>query len=116
MRSNYCRRFGLIYGCTRTVLLFKNYVIKLPSFRSWKYFLIGLLANIHEHQWWLLTKSNRLCPVKFYIPGGFLLVMPRCDTLETFDDWDYFDELPLDKKVENLGMYNGKVVLIDYGS
>jgi len=38
---------------------------------------LGLLANMQEVKF---SKMNdeRLCPVKFHLPGGWLLVMPRC--------------------------------------
>lgn len=38
-------------GCTRIVLLTKNYAFKIPTVKSYKLFLNGLLANLEERIW-----------------------------------------------------------------
>jgi len=106
-------------GITRTVVLTKRHAIKLPSFRSWKLFLTGLLANMHEAFWWDATRhDSRLCPVTFAFPGGWFIVMRRCEPLgDEFDvDYDGFDGLPLDPKPTNFGWLEGRLVMLDYGS
>ncbi len=105
----------LIRGITRWVILTKNSAIKLPSFRGWKFFLMGLLANLQEQFWWVETRDPRLCPVKFCL-SGFLLVMPRVEVCIEEVDYSYYEGLPLDPKPINFGIYKGKIVLIDYGS
>jgi hypothetical protein len=102
-----------VRGITREVFLMRNYAIKIPSFRSWSLFLSGLLANMQEATW--SGYDSRLCPVLRYIPGGFVVVMPRCDAVADVNYAD-FDGLPCDFKDENFGIYNGRTVLIDYGS
>ena len=83
-------------------------------------------------------KDDRLCPIKFYIPGGWLIVMPRCNIIidEDFqnldvnlfwpnDKEDYHPDntceenefnAPVENKQDSFGYYNGKIVAIDYGS
>lgn len=108
----------LVKGITRTVILTKHYAVKLPSFRSWKFFLMGLLANMHEAFWWRETVHDpRLCPVYFCLPGGWFLVMPRVEVCWDQDiDYSKYEGLPLDPKPTNFGVYQGRTVLIDYGS
>ena len=126
------------YGCTRFVILTKKYAIKIPQFKyKWRHFLLGLLANMQEVQF-SKTKDERLCPVKFYIPGGWLLIMPRCEpvpeniffNLDVTKFWpnsseDYHPDntcqraeynVPVENKLDSFGYYNGKIVAIDYGS
>ena len=105
-------------GSTRFVILTKQYAIKIPQFK-WRNFLLGLLANMQEVQFSKLN-DTRLCPVKFYIPGGWLIVMPRCEIIsdEMFFNLDLknFYLIPVENKKDSFGYYNGKVVAIDYGS
>jgi hypothetical protein len=103
-------------GVTREVLLVGRWAVKVPSIRSWRLFLTGLLANLHEDLW-SATRDRRLCPVRWCSPGGFVLVMARAEALAESDfvvDAD-FAGLPLDAKPENFGRYGGRVVLLDYG-
>ncbi|MCM5689520.1 hypothetical protein CN140_02645 [Sinorhizobium meliloti] len=69
-------------GATRTVILTRRYALKLPSFKSWRLFLQGLLANMQEREFGKAERDG-LCPVLFSIPGGLLVVMPRCSALTT---------------------------------
>lgn len=107
-------------GITREVVLTRRWAFKFPSLRSWKLFLTGLLANLQERDWWRSTHDKRLCPVVAWLPGGFLVVMPRAERLEPdeylFLQEEEFDGLPLDAKPSNFGTYQGRTVLIDYGS
>jgi hypothetical protein len=113
-------------GATRWVLLAGPYAIKFPSLESWKCFLNGLLANMQERMWWkYIHYRPALCPVLFSIPGGFLVVMPRCRVLQADDeipmgDLDAFCEredfvIPAERKCDSFGWYKGNLVAIDYG-
>jgi hypothetical protein len=51
--------------------------------------LYGLLAKMQERAF-SKTGWPELCPVKFYIPGGFLVVMPYARPL-TFEEWRAFN-------------------------
>ena len=102
-------------GVTREVFLVHNYAVKIPSLRSWKLFLQGLLCNIQESTF--SGYSNKLCPVIFKLPGGFLNVMPRCESLE--DESLMFleaDNLEIEQKLCSFGWLNDEVVAVDYGS
>jgi hypothetical protein len=126
-------------GCTRTVLLIGRYAIKIPRLNyGWRLFLQGLLCNMQEVSF---SKMNdkRICPVFFYIPGGWLLVMPRCRPLcetefsclrinrfwgkdEKSTNGYYGDcMIPVEHKIDSFGWYkwnggNNTIVAIDYGS
>ncbi len=81
-------------------------------------------------------KDNRICPILFYIPGGWITVMPRCTPLtnEEFSTlnidrfWEqkfekicghtvFFGEckIPCEHKIDSFGWLNGQIVAIDYG-
>lgn len=119
------------YGCTRIVFLIGGYAIKFPQIKyEWKHFLLGLLANMQEIGFSKMD-DKRMCPVLFYIPGGWMVVMPRCKNLsrEEFMKLDtrifyplnenspneYFN-VPVENKEDSFGWYKGKIVAIDYGS
>lgn len=115
--------FDVRYGSTRTVILTKNYAFKLPLFYTWKTFLTGLLSNMQE-----VSFSNvheDLCPILFSLPGGFLVVMPRCEPLSlndfvSIDMQEFVDRpdirLPVEDKQDSFGWYQGRIVAVDYGS
>lgn len=105
----------LIRGITREVFIFKGLVFKVPSFRSYKLFLTGLLANLQEIYWWKNTKDKRLCPVLFSLPFGLLIVMPYSKPIKKVN-YNRFNGLPLDPHISNFGKYKNRIVLIDYGS
>lgn len=111
-------------GATRVVILTARYAIKVPSFYSWKMFLLGLLGNMQERSF---SKMNdqRLCPVLFSVPGGFCNVMPKADVMapEEFIEFDYdgyvngdHAPIPVERKWNSFGWLDGRVVAIDYGS
>ena len=116
-------------GATRYVLVTKRWVFKFPRWSDesrnrgrvksgWELFLRGLLANMQERLFWT-TKDERLCPVVFYIWGGWLVVMPRCEwpvPEEQQPPDEHWDGLPYDPNPTNVGRYQGRLVLIDYGS
>lgn len=128
----------VLRGGSRIVLLVHKYAIKMPRIDSWRLFLYGLLANIHEKQWAdgvaeygeLGTGgiADYVCPIAFYVPGGFLSVMPRChqrtglyeDFKASFarSDEDTVRILSniVEDKDDSVGILNGKIVAVDYGS
>lgn len=115
-------------GATRTVLLTKRWAIKFPRVyrknRQWEWtqFLHGLLANLQERYWSRWHERDCLCPVLFSDPLGLLIVMPRCAPLTRkicpveviwFQEYKH---VPTDWAQENWGWWQGKLVLLDYGS
>jgi len=111
-------------GCTRIVILFGNYAIKLPCLDEWRLFLHGLLANMQERRF---SKEGwpELCPVVFSAPGGWLLIMKRAKEMtnqefETFDSRAWSDRgdyiIPVEHKSNSFGWLNGEIVAIDYGN
>lgn len=106
----------LVKGVTRWVVITQKSVIKFPSLESYRQFLMGLLSNLHEELWWESSHDARLCPVSWCCPGGFFLIMPRCEPPQLPIDYDHYEYLPLDAKEENFGYYKDRNVLLDYGS
>lgn len=115
-------------GTTRAVLLIGKYAIKFPRIHHefkdhrWKMFLRGILANIDEAYWWKHSHhKDKLCPVKWKSPFGFILIMQRADPF-TREEYDAdlnglikrFSGLPFDAKVENFGKIDERIVLVDY--
>lgn len=77
------------------------------------------------------SKTNwaELCPVRFSLPGGFLLVMPEAtplsdqewqeflqDVYELFVAGDGSYTVPVEAKRCSFGRLNGRIVAVDYGS
>lgn len=124
-----------VHGRTRSVLLIGNYAVKFPYLKSWKPFLRGLLDNMFEAHH-ADSENFYLMPVLFSCPGGFFNVMPRakrvlsdkgcidlryyltllyrrckkydpsaCKAIDIIEVW-----VP-----ENYGVYDGRVVCLDYG-
>lgn len=118
------QRCEINYGATRGVVLLGKYAFKLPRAYSWKHFLLGLIANMQEVEF---SRAGwpELCPVVFWLPGGLLVVMRRARSLtqQEFDAieipaWlekdDYY--VPMEPKIENFGMLEGRIVAVDYGN
>lgn len=110
-------RFG--GGSTRWVMMIGPVVLKIPNMRSWRHFLNGLIANMKEATVW--DKSvyrDRMAPMLFWIPGGWLNVMRRVDHLKPEHepiDPEMFRGLPLDLNARNYGYLAGRLVMLDYG-
>ena|SRR5690625_110970 len=124
--SRCCVQF-LKTGSTRWVFLIGKFAFKIPSFFSWKNFLLGLLANMQEVNFSkILCMKEKLCPIKFHIPLGFLVVMPRVRVLQENElsktELDLFCicnehyKIPAELKADSFGYLKGKLVAIDYGS
>lgn len=111
------------HGVTRVVILTRRYAIKLPNGESWKSLLYGLLANMQERRFAVMDWPE-LCPVRFSLPGGWLVVMPRARVM-TDDEFATFDfaafvykgeyVVPAERKSDSFGYLDGRVVAIDYG-
>jgi hypothetical protein len=114
-------------GITREVFLVGRWAFKVPSFRSWSLFLTGLLCNLQERTFSRLG-DPRLCPVRFSLPGGWLVVMPRCEPVSTADAVDAYASLScpgpsgaslgaiVEDKTCSFGrLPDGRVVAVDYG-
>lgn len=107
-------------GYTRVVVLMFKYAFKFPRPNGWRTFLRGLLANMQEVQM-AKVELPEFCPVLFALPGGWLVVMPRCAPLETDIDYAAFCEregytVPAEYKRDSFGLYQGRVVAVDYGN
>lgn len=106
-------------GLTRKVFLIGRYAFKVPQTDyGWKYFLRGLLSSMDE----IIISKNKypgICPILFYVPGGWLIVMPRLKALSEEEmkevDMDNFKYLDVEYKSDSFGWHNGKIVAIDYG-
>jgi hypothetical protein len=112
-------------GSSRFVFMFWKYALKIPSLRSYDSFLRGILANMQEYNFYRYIKTEKLCPIIFYLPGGVLNIMPKLKTLTT-DEFNrincpnlYISEngttLPIEAKPDSFAHYNNKIVAVDYG-
>lgn len=79
---------------------------------------------MNEVYWFKNLCTEKYCPIKFYLLGGFLMVMPRVEPL-TDEEFDYLIEinfldkgnyyLPVEYKKDSFGKLNGKFVAVDCG-
>lgn len=68
--------------------------------------------------------SKKVCPIIAYIPGGWLVVMPKAKILEdaeiekrdliSFCHIEDNCNIPAEYKPDSFGWLNGKLVAIDY--
>ena len=111
-------------GATRHVLLVGRWAIKIPRVTCWRNFLQGLLANMQE---WEFARAGwpELCPVRWSMPGGWMVVMPRAEPLtaaqwSNFRPYDFCDRpaymVPAEPKFSSFGVLAGQIVAVDYGS
>ena len=105
-------------GVTREVFLVGRWAVKVPSFRCWRLFLTGLLCNMQEREW-SRTNDPRLCPVKYSCPGGWWVVMPRCEPItgeQSEQAAAACSDLPVEPKTCSFGrLPDGRIVAVDYG-
>lgn len=108
-------RLWVRHGVTRSVIIGPKRAYKFPSVRNgWRLFLCGLLANLSEKEWgnYLDSPIPPNTPL-FVMPGGWLLVAPRAQPFN--GDWEALDWSPWgDRKRANLGVVDGRVVVIDF--
>jgi hypothetical protein len=77
----------ILSGKTRIVFLFKNFVIKIPSYRY--FFISGLLANFYELLTFVLNKDKKfLAKIYFSLPFLFIIAK-RYDSLEQLGFTNY---------------------------
>lgn len=112
-------------GATRAVIVLRKVVIKIPTFKSWKLFLNGMLANLQERQFSCLKDKN-LCPVILSSRLGLFVVMRKCYRVNHIGL--YLAELHRlkgalpsefylsDAKPQNFGYLDGRLVKLDYGN
>ncbi len=109
MRLRWIRR-----GITREVFLVGRWALKIPTWRyGWEVFLRGLQANISEATWTNYADGAPCNPVVRKVPGGWLNVYRRAEPYTgDIDDvrWEPYG----DRKLDNVGVVDGRVVLIDY--
>ena len=118
------RRVRFHRGSTRFVLLIGAIAVKIPRPTGWKLFLHGLLANLQEREF-SRTFWPELCPVRFSLPGGWIVVMPRCIPMSDAEwrefEVEHFTErpdysIPAEHKQDSFGWLNGRIVAVDYGT
>jgi len=119
-RLNFCK------GSSMWAIVAGKFAFKIPSLYNWKRFLNGLISNMQEVEFNKVEEMReKLCPILFYIPFGFLVVMPMVRILE-------YDELtqaqlqdfcinnnyiiPAEHKCDSFGYFKGKLVAVDYGN
>lgn len=110
-------------GITRTVLLVGRWAVKVPSLRSYNDGVAGVLwsishgvqANLSERTW--SGSDAGYCPVLWSL-AGLVNVYPRCAPVDpaAVIDYDAVAEwnCPTDRKPENLGWLDGRLVWVDY--
>lgn len=119
-------------GITRTVILTKRYAIKIPTGRGtcigrgFRQRLSGvaqgILANQSEFTWYTYESfQGKVAPVLRSWLGGIIQVYPRCEPLPpSYESWSWPDPLitldpdPGDHKIDNYGILDGRIVMIDY--
>lgn len=102
-------------GQTRMVLLAGRWAFKIPHVgNGWRFFLLGLLANVNERRW--SGFDRRLCPVLWSLPLGLLVCMRRAEPWPDDGSFPHMVGLPfLDPQVQNFGILDGEPVSFDYG-
>lgn len=112
-------------GITRLVFVFDSFVVKVPNFTcQFRHFLTGFNCNRSESGQWKRAckiKKELLAPVMFCSWFGIFLVMKKA---EVFDwgtgygqiDYTIWDDAGYggDHKPQNYGLYEGRMVKIDY--
>ena len=125
-------------GATRTVILTRNWAIKIPGVwrhhprHWWRGLLLGLLANQQEVEF-SACGWPELCPVEFSLWGGWMVVMRRLEVLTNEEFEAHLADakrrgfrldrrldgkgtcLPVELKADGWAWDGSFVVAIDYG-
>lgn len=113
-------------GATRTVILTRCWAVKVPSGRgmapfgkTWRgrlsSFARGVLANQSEYIWsGFAPWQGQVAPVRRSWLGGIVQVYPRCEPLPDGYRLPALEPCPGDRKASNYGLYQGRVVRVDY--
>lgn len=103
-------------GTTREVLLVGRWAIKVPTWRhGLRCWCHGVLANYGEREWSGFRQSMlKPNPVLWSSPGALINVYRRARPCAIRPHW--YDWTPWgDAKSANLGVVDGRVVIVDYG-
>ncbi|MEX2017558.1 MAG: hypothetical protein WD876_03735 [Candidatus Pacearchaeota archaeon] len=116
----------IIKGCSRIVFVTSKYAFKFPNpfYKGkirWGNLVSGVYCNLSEKAHWKICKNiekgKELCPVKFSF-AGILLIMPRVHILTGEEKYllDFMKpaEDGEDRKPENYGVYQNRLVCVDY--
>lgn len=116
-------------GTTRTCFIIGKICFKFPTVSKWELFLLGILANLNE-----IKFEQALHPFtpKIYLSfKGLCNVVEAVDVIEEDDYLNLYMELIDKKEYENIkpilknlveekpssiGMKDGKIYAVDYGS
>jgi hypothetical protein len=114
-------------GVTRTVILTRRHAIKVPSLRGASTggvrgrlcsLAAGIQANESEYTWHTYEPwAGQVAPVLRSWLGGIVQVYPRCEPLaEDVADaaLPVLDPEPGDRKADNFGLLDGRIVRLDY--
>lgn len=111
-------------GITRTVVLAGRWAVKVPSLRGGSYgprsvlwsLTAGIQANLSEREW---SGTPGTCPVRWSLLG-LVNVYRRCVPVPDGADVDYdstgwpYDTDRMDRKPDNVGYLDGRLVWLDY--
>jgi len=115
-------------GSTRNVLVFRRFVVKIPTLKEYRLFLNGILANLQEKEW--SGHHPDLAKVIFCTRFGLFLVMEKAEVVSNNTNWQSFQTMIKEKykdddlkefitsdtKPSNWGYVKNHLVKIDYGN
>lgn len=122
-------------GSRRMVFVTDNYAFKFPKITSWQSLIFGIVENIVERYWYAADGTNYkdqwhtkpLVPIVWADRFGLCVVQRRCTPLTDEQTLQYEDEIEqvvqwtkgmvfsADAVPKNMGLYDGRVCLFDYG-
>lgn len=107
-------------GVTRIVLLIGGWAIKIPNFTcQMNHFLLGCYSNWRERQYWKAFKGTniQIAPSYWCSWFGLIQIQKRLLPLErdlTKEEVEYFKDITTDIKMQNFGLYEKRIVCVDY--
>lgn len=112
-------------GATRLVFVFRHFVIKVPRLNyGHTNFLHGCLSNWKEREFYKnfknipTTHKDLIIPTLWCSWFGLFQIQRRAEVLSrelTKQEIRKFKKVCTDIKKENFGVYEGKIICIDYG-